>query len=328
MPAEPSCALSLTVAVLTFRRPGELAGLLPLLRAEVDGLLASRSRVGSAHVLVVDNDPAGSAGPAADASGVPGLRYVVESRPGIAAARNRALGESGSSDLLVFIDDDEVPVEGWLRHLVGAFETTPCVAVAGTVTSRFEGELDPWIRAGEFFHRRRLPTGTRIDVAATNNLLVDLRFVRRVGLHFDERYALTGGEDTLFTRALVAHGGSMVWSHEATVVDRVPRDRMTREWVLRRALSSGNTFSRTSAELAGSRRAALVVRGRCLGAAAARVGSGLVRYVVGVLSLSARHRAKGLRTLLRGTGMATGAVGLVYREYQRSGSRWTVGNRG
>ena len=36
--------------------------------------------------------------------------------------------------------------------------------------------------AGRFFNRRRLPTGTEVDVAATNNLLLDLIQLHELGL--------------------------------------------------------------------------------------------------------------------------------------------------
>ena len=301
----------LVIAVLTFRRPDEIAGLLPVLDAEIDRLGEPARTV---WIVVVDNDPAASAAEAVAAASSPRVRYVSEPRPGIAAARNRALDESAGADLLVFIDDDERPVPGWLGFLLATRTDFAADAVAGTVTSEFDGELEPWIRAGEFFRRRRLPTGTAIDVAATNNLLLDLRVVRRLGVRFDDRYGLSGGEDTLFTRTLVARGARLVWCHEAVVTDRVPRDRMRRGWVVRRALSSGNTWSLTTVELASAR---LPARVHCLGIAAVRIAGGAARAVLGTVTRSDRHQAKGVRTLARGLGMATGAVGYTYREYRR-----------
>jgi glycosyltransferase involved in cell wall biosynthesis len=75
--------LRLVVAVLTYRRPGELAEVLPLLAAQAG---SSRAR---ADVLVVDNDPDAGAADLVRAVGLPGVRYVHEPEPGIAAARNR-----------------------------------------------------------------------------------------------------------------------------------------------------------------------------------------------------------------------------------------------
>src|SRR4051795_12790991 len=95
-----------TIAVLPFRRPSELQRLVPLLfeQIQASGL--------PFDVLVVDNDPDASAQPVLEELGRPGLRWVSEKTPGIAAARNRALDESLDHDLLVFIDDDETPHPG------------------------------------------------------------------------------------------------------------------------------------------------------------------------------------------------------------------------
>ena len=80
--------------------------------------------------------------------------------------------------------------------------SSDAAAVVGPVQSEFTGELDPWIAAGAFFQRRRLATGTPVEVAATNNLLLDLETVRRLDLRFDPRFGVSGAEDTYFTRTL------------------------------------------------------------------------------------------------------------------------------
>jgi glycosyltransferase involved in cell wall biosynthesis len=301
-----------TVAVLTYRRVDFLRELLPLLLAHAAEVAAEGF---DADVLVVDNDPAGSAADTVAQAGSPDrLRYVCEPTPGIAAARNRALDEAAGSDLLVFIDDDERPHPGWLRSLLATQATTSAAAVAGAVVSEFDGELDPWLSAGGFFQRRRLPTGTPIDVAATNNLLLDLRQLT-ARARFDPAFGLSGGEDTLFTRQLAARGLLLVWCDEAVVTDWVPRGRMTRSWVLRRAFSSGNSRATVQLALAAGARERVLARCLAIGWAAPRVAGGLVRWTLGRATGRAGWQARGLRTAARGAGMAAGAVGQVYLEY-------------
>lgn len=303
-----------SIAVLTYLRPDDLTVIVPQLFEQIE-------RAGADFdVLVVDNDSAGSATPILQTLARPGLRSVIEASPGIAAARNRALSESAERDLLIFIDDDESPGERWLQSLLEVFQSTSATAVVGAVVSEFSGELDPWIRAGRFFTRRRLPTGTKVEVAATNNLLLDLREVRRMGLRFDDTFGLSGGSDTLFTRALIAGGGSMVWSNEAVVTDRVPVDRMTHGWVLRRSLRMGNSWSCTLLIVSprGLRRARL--RAELAGKGLARVGGGGLRAAAGTVLFSMRHQANGCRTAARGVGMVLGAFGYRYSEYRRKTS--------
>lgn len=311
---------SILIAVLTYRRPEDIALALPRLAAQAVALNIVPGRP-HASVLVIDNDPEAGAQATVDqlAGTLPAglVRYVHEPRPGIAAARNRALSEAASSELLVFIDDDEVPSERWLAQLVELQAATGAAAVVGPVVSEYENEPDPWIEAGGFFRRRRLATGSRLDVAATNNLLLDLAQVRAMGLNFDERFGLSGGSDTLFTKQLVQRGGKMLWCDEAVVVDRVPSSRLTRSWVLRRALRSGNSATRVSLELAESTTTRAKARGSSLAAGSLRLVGGTARLGVGALTGSAAHHAMGSRTLARGLGMASGAFGYVYSEYRR-----------
>jgi GT2 family glycosyltransferase len=298
------------VAVLTYRRPAELAVLLPELSRQASGRPSIR-------VLVIDNDPAASGEAVVAAANDPAVRYVHEPRPGIAAARNRALDEAASYDLLVFIDDDEWPNPAWLESLLEVYDRTSSAAVVGPVISEYAAQLDPWIKAGRFFDRRRLPSGTQIDVAATNNLLLDLGQVRAFGLRFDEAFGLSGGSDTLFTRELHRRGGKLVWCDEAIVIDQVPMERLTRRWVLLRALRSGNSWSRTSIKLSTSVVDRFLVRMRLTGRGALRTVSGTAQFGVGFVSRDIARRARGLRTAARGIGMVSGAYGYVYSEYRR-----------
>ena len=114
----------------TYRRPAELRALLPRLAEQADALTASSTC--TVEVLVVDNDAEGSAARTVRET-VPQARYVVEPQPGVSAVRNRALEESPGSDLLVFIDDDELPGPGWLAALVSAWQEWRCAAVTGPV---------------------------------------------------------------------------------------------------------------------------------------------------------------------------------------------------
>jgi len=249
--------------------------------------------------------------------GHPRVLYVHEPTPGIAAARNRALDHCGDQGLLIFIDDDERPDDRWLDSLLTTYQRTAAAAVVGAVVSEYDIEPDDWLKAGRFFDRRRLPTGTRVDVAATNNLLLDLTQVNAIGLRFDERFGQSGGSDTLFTRQLAASGAALVWCDEAVVIDRVPAARLTRRWVLQRAFRSGNSWTRTSLALAGGRVGRWGVRLSSVGIGGLRLAGGSAKFLAGMLSGSLGLRVRGLRTVARGGGMVAGATGYVFSEYKR-----------
>lgn len=313
--------LRLTVVVPTYLRPVTLDKNLRSVLAQVecigDHVDADLDADLDADVLVVDNDAAGSARRAVRELGSSLLRYVVEPEPGIVAARNRGLDECADRDLLVFVDDDETPQPEWLAHLVRTWSLSRPAAVMGRVVSEYESPPDPWILAGGFFRRARHATGTEVPVVACGNLLLDLAQVRGLGLRFDPRFGLTGGEDTMFSRQLAARGGRMVWCDESVAVDVVPDARANRGWVLDRARRAGNTTALIDLTFAepGARRA--VVRGRTVVRGLAREVVGRGRFAVGVGVRSARHQARGLRTAHRGRGMLDATLGHVIEEYAR-----------
>jgi glycosyltransferase involved in cell wall biosynthesis len=311
---------SITVAVLTYRRPLELRACLSAIAAHVTLTREeARARGLALRVLVVDNDPLASARAvvAESPSGSIAVDYVVEQRPGIAAARDRALREAAGSDLLVFLDDDERPTARWLIPLVDTWAATGAAAVAGRVVSVFSGILDPWVIAGSFFRRRRMPTGTPITLGAAGNLLLDLGQVQRLGTRFDDRLSLGAGEDSLFTSELVRAGGRMVWCDESVATDHVPAERTTREWVLARARSHGNTETVVRLRLATSPLRRLMTRVHAAARGSVRVVGGRLRWAVGRASGSLRHQARGLRTAYRGMGITMGAFDSVIQEYAR-----------
>ena len=305
-------AASLVVALATFRRPEALDRILPLLVRQVQdlGLLA--------HVLVVDNDPAGGAFTAVAGFAARGVRYVHEPNPGISAARNRALDECQGVDLLVFIDDDETPSEGWLEHLVSTWSSFRSIAVTGPVVPAFEAPVSEWVEASGVFARRVLPTGATVAGAATNNLLLDLRQLNTLGLRFDDRFGLSGGSDTMLTRDLVRRGGVISWCDEASVVDVIPAERATKAWVLRRTIRTSNDWGRIHVALASSRATRTRVRIELTAKALFRIFQGSVIWLAGILSRSTPRKAVGACGVASGSGLLLGTYGVVWSEYRRA----------
>lgn len=309
--------MRLTVGVLTYNRPQGLALVLPRLIEEAASVL-DRDDVTSTRVLVVDNSPDGNAETTVRAAGegapVP-VDYANEVEPGISAGRNRALDECAQDDVLVFIDDDETPGENWLHLLVETFVTHTCDAVTGPVRSVFEEEPVQWVLDDGFFARVRQPTGTRVTLAATNNLLLDLETVRRLGLRFEARMGIIGGGDSDFTWRLTRDGGVIVWCDEAEVSETVPASRSTPRWVFRRNLRNGASWAYALREGQASRRARVLQQLRSTYDGVGRVVVGGARYGVGRVRKDARGQARAVRIVARGAGMLGGAWGFAVREY-------------
>jgi succinoglycan biosynthesis protein ExoM len=300
----------IVVAVLTYKRVDDIVELAPLLVEQV------RSLPGAGRVIVVDNDPEAGARQPIATLGLPEVSYVHETAAGIAHARNAALDAAADAHLLVFVDDDERPQNGWLRALVDTYLTTGATAVAGVVSPAVGYVDDPWIAAGEFFVRQRHRTGDVLPAASTANLLLDLRQVAALGSpRFDVAFGMTGGSDTMFTRTLVRRGGTIVWCDEAVVVDHIRVARITRSWVLQRAFRSGNSWSRTLIALEQRTLTRSVLRPWLSAKGIARIIGGTARELFGRVTRNLRHEARGRRSIARGAGMALGAWGVVYDEY-------------
>jgi glycosyltransferase involved in cell wall biosynthesis len=291
------------IALATYRREARLAGLLPHLVRQAH---ASPHQV---RILVVDNDGSGSAEPTVRACGSALVSYVHEARPGIAAARNRALSAAWHDDLLVFIDDDEVPASSWLDRLIETWQEWRPAAVAGPVLSSFEGPVSPWVAACPVFIRRRMTTGTTVAGAGAGNLLLDLRQLRALDLGFDDRFGLTGGEDSMLTRSLVARGGQVRWCDEAVVHESVPTDRATRPWALRRAVRTASTWCVITLLLAPSPARRARARTSMLLRAARRMAVASVRLAAARARRDVAASAGAEVELAAGWGMLVGLFG-------------------
>lgn len=219
---------ALTVAICTRKRPDDLR----------TALLAATSTVGVDRVLVVDNDADGSAGPVA--AEFPMVDYVIEPRPGLDRARNRALAEC-TTELLGFCDDDARLDPHWAGQVRRVFGDDPeAAAVTGLVLpAQLDHEAqDLFERTGGFrrgFERKRgvaqlTPTGWRSngmlgigDYGVGTNMTFRCSVFDRVG-RFDEALdagTIVGGAgdlDMLFRVAM--DGNAIVYEPSAIIWHR------------------------------------------------------------------------------------------------------------
>lgn len=231
------------VCICTYKRPAMLGRLLETLRDQkTDGLFTYSA-------VVVDNDAAGSARPVVERarreSSFP-VRYETEPEQNISLARNRALRASDGA-FLAGIDDDEYAEEAWLLTLYKAVGTFACDGVLGPVRPAFELKPPRWATKGGVFERKAFPTGTKLnnphDMRCGNFFLAG-KIVRDNDELFDPRFGKTGGEDVDFFRRMLSRGYDFVWCQEAAVYESVPPGRLTRSYLLKRALLRGVVSAR------------------------------------------------------------------------------------
>jgi glycosyltransferase involved in cell wall biosynthesis len=231
---------NVAICIATRLRP---VGLTRLLES-INGLEFHKNGDVRLRVVVVDNDPAGTARSTvaeAEKSSRWSFRYGVERERGISFARNRSVALADGSDYFAFVDDDEVVDPAWLDELLSAQRRFEADAVAGRVVAEYESEPPLWITQQHVFSSRRRPTGTPIDTFATTNLLLRGGALASIKGPFDPRFALSGGSDRALAARLARSGARLIWCEEAVTTECVSRDRMSLKWMLRRYYRIGNT---------------------------------------------------------------------------------------
>ncbi|KQY96387.1 glycosyltransferase family 2 protein [Brevundimonas sp. Root1423] len=202
-------------------------------------------------IVVVDNDPVGSARALTDAlspSSPWPLIYQHAPTPGVATARNAGLSAT-AAPLIAFLDDDEAAEPAWLAALLKAQEETGADAVFGPITGRAP-DAEPWLKDWlERFFGRDGPerTGLIAEPYGCGNSLM-LRSTALPGAApFNVAADEAGGEDDALFAALAARGGRFGWAADARVEEFAPAHRATLKYALARAFAYGQGPSQTAA---------------------------------------------------------------------------------
>lgn len=307
------------IAVPTFRRHDLLLGLLPRL---VEQLLDVEDDARGRRILVADNDPAGSARETVRraSTGQPvRIDYIHVPTPGVSACRNACLHAAAPGELLVFIDDDQVPRAHWLGRLLAAYSRTEADAVAGPTRPVYTTSVPRWIELGPFHDASYLPRDARLSLSAVTNCLFDIDVVRATGVEFPE-IGTRGGEDSWFTTQFVRAGATISWEPDAIVDEPVPVSRTSARWVMTRSIGNGVLAGRIGVRSTTPAPTSLS-RVRYTGAGLVRLAAGAVRAGVGALRRDDATKGAGLHTFARGLGMTIGAWDVVFDEYARDGAR-------
>jgi succinoglycan biosynthesis protein ExoM len=323
-----SRALGVTVCACTYRRPEGLAALLEGLGAQTFRRLPRPTL----RIVVADNEGSALARDVCDrfgrSGGVP-IDYVHEPQRGISFARNACLDLlRDDCDFFAMIDDDEVPEPDWIEQLLLAQQSTGADVVQGRVLPQLPADTPDWIVQGSYFdwqqdadeaRRAQQETYPEVRKARTNNVLVRHAAVRDLGLRFDSRFALTGGEDIVFFQALMAAGHRVFYAPRACVRDVIPPERTTLRYLLRMWYRVGcnDRFKGIKRGKPNpSLKRILLRRWRRTGSHAVLTGlamliGNLLRGRVGL-----GHSAKGILLIARGVGRTAGSLGFRYEHYR------------
>jgi succinoglycan biosynthesis protein ExoM len=302
--------LRVAICIATFKRTELLRKLL----RGISELTFQKVPMPEIQLIVADNDAHGTAAEVCDS--IPQrwpVKYVIEPRRGISQARNLAISEVRDVDFIAFIDDDEVPEPSWLDELLSAQQRFGADVVAGPVVPSFTADVPEWVKEGKLFQSWRHVSGEFLDFCSTNNTLVARAVFDRVGA-FDERFGLTGAEDTHFFLRVRRAGFQIVWASEAIAHETISAGRANLGWLLRRSYRAGNSWVLVESALDKRMSTRFITVVKAFG----RIILGGLRALPSlILGKAAVTRA--LRSICLGVGMLTGLANWEYEEYKSAG---------
>ncbi|MBI5469665.1 MAG: glycosyltransferase family 2 protein [Deltaproteobacteria bacterium] len=234
------------VAVCTYNRAARLPGLIRELRRQSCPI--------PFEILVVDNNCKDNTQSVlkglADESGAP-LRFVKEKRQGIVHARNTAIDESAGSPYMAFIDDDESPMEGWLRAAVDALDRESADCAGGDIRVSIPEDICPgWLDKellgflGEVRHSEGSFWITDRSTPVWSGNIAYRTSVFRDGLRFDERYnrcgeGVGGGEDFVMFNTLLERGARIRYRADMAIEHLVEGWKLRRKYFLKLHYTAG-----------------------------------------------------------------------------------------
>jgi len=229
----PACVMSPAVSIIipTFRRPARAVEAARSALAQADAA--------AFEVVLVDNDPDGSALVPLRALDDPRVVILHEPRAGVANARNAGL-RVAKGELIAFLDDDEIAPPRWLAELMRVQAAEKADVVFGPVLTRLaEPPRDHRAYFEEFFARDPGHAEGRIEQFYG----CGCSLIRRAALPRAEPFSVerneTGGEDDLLFQAMDAAGGRFAWAPGAHVWEMPESSRVTLAYTLKRAFAYG-----------------------------------------------------------------------------------------
>jgi succinoglycan biosynthesis protein ExoM len=267
------------------------------------------------HIIVVDNDPAGSAAPVvAEFKPDFPVTCIHQPRRGIAIARNAALDAAKAigADWIAFIDDDETAAPDWLENLMAKeYRDTP--VLMGRQIMVYPPDAPFWTPRER---RKRPEEGRAMTTAYTHNVRLSAALVD-AGLRFDESLGAMGGEDQEFFAEAYRRGFTIRRTERALTYETAHRERLTYVGQVYRAYWTAASNLRHEALLNGwarcnIRKAHTVPINIIFGLF--EIAASPIFLVGGLVAFKSRAVGGG-KKIAKGLGRAAGILGIMPQPY-------------
>lgn len=207
--------LTVCVAIPTYNRE-------QVLLDTINYVLRQRQRPD--EILVIDQTPHHEPETAAflqTAHNEQTIRWIKQSPPNLNRARNRALWET-RCDIIIYIDDDIEPVDGFIAHHLSNYRDPDVVAVAGrTIQARgntSNENMCPWLRPLKAHHfvldGQERVEGVAAFIGANHSVRTET--LRQIG-GYDENYVGPLFDESDVALTLWKHGRKIVFDPRAEV---------------------------------------------------------------------------------------------------------------
>jgi len=238
----------LSIAICSYNRGNRLNKLISLLRKQSCPI--------PFDILIVNNNSTDNTAEILQKlSQEPGakLRFVTETKQGIAHARNRAIEECINADYMFVMDDDELPTPGLLETAYHALEFEQFDCVGGKVNVKFENNARPKWLTDELLgflaetNYGEKPFTIKDDTTPiwTANIAYKMDIFRKnPDLRFDVRYnregkAVGGGEDVMMFNAWLKRGYKLAYNPAMSVDHFVESWRLKQSYFYKLHFTSG-----------------------------------------------------------------------------------------
>ena len=164
------------------------------------------------------------------------INILIEKKRGIPFARNRCLKiiRRTKTDFTCFIDDDCELSKVWLKNMLKVYEETKSDIITGPQISKSKNIYENILE-------RKNKHLKKIKWAATNNVFMNSKVLKKNKINFDTQLKKLGGSDQVFFSKLSEKGLIIIWNEKSKVYENRDQKKTNLIWFIKRNMRYGSS---------------------------------------------------------------------------------------